>query len=154
SVPLHGMSSHNGWGTHAELPQARLFPPGIQIYQPLNDPVWTDTYEHLRGDDPVIGLYLNRQARALPWWIMKNHHVANLAFDDLPVLVTLCRICSGSSAFRAEVEGRRLKFRARGEYNGTILLEEEWTMTMWSPFTGVALTGVMRGAALERLPVS
>jgi len=145
------------WDTHAELPQARLFPPRMQAnchFQPLNDPVWTDAYEHLRDDDPVIGLYLNRQARALPWWIMKNHHVANLAFDDLPVLVTLCEMCSGSSAFRAEVQGRRLMLRVRGQYNGTILLEEGSTKTMWSPFTGVALTGVMRGAALERLPVS
>lgn len=126
----------------------------LSWHQPLNDPVWTDAYEHLRDEDPVIGLYLNRQARALPWWIMKNHHVANLAFDDLPVLVTLCEMCSGSSAFRAEVQGRRLMFRLRGQYNGTILLEEGSTKTMWSPFTGVALTGVMRGAALERLPVS
>jgi Protein of unknown function (DUF3179) len=167
-VQHHGTSSHcddhdcddpgeEGWGTHAELPQARLFPPRMQtlsFHQPLNTPVWTDSYEHLRDDDPVIGLYLNRQARALPWWIMKNHHVANLAFDDLPVLVTLCELCSGSSAFRAEVQGRRLMFRLRGLYNGTILLMEGSTNTMWSPFTGVALTGVIRGAALERLPVS
>jgi len=85
---------------------------------------------------------------------MKNHHAANLTFDDLPVLVTLCEVCSGSSAFRAELQGRRLMFKLRGQYNGTILLEEEWTKTMWSPFTGVGLTGEMRGVALERLPLS
>src|SRR5262249_56066161 len=62
-------------------------------------------------------------------------------------------MCSGSSAFRAELPGRRLMFRQRGHYNGTILLEEESTKTMWSPFTGVGLTGDMRGLALERLPV-
>jgi len=164
----HGAASHGddhdcddpgeqGWGTHAELPQARLFLPKAQalsFHRPLNDPVWTDTYEHLRDDDPVIGLYLNRQARALPWWIMKNHHVANLTLDDLPVLVTLCEMCSGSSAFRAELQGRRLVFGLRGQYNGTILLQEEATKTMWSPFTGVGLTGDMRDVALERLPVS
>jgi hypothetical protein len=128
--------------------QARSF------HQPLNDPVWTDAYGHLRDDDPVIGLYLNRQAWALPWWIMKNHHAANLAFEHVPVLVTLCEMCSSSSAFRAEVQGRRLMFRLRGQYNGTILLEEESTKTLWSPFTGVGLTGVMRSVALERLPLS
>jgi hypothetical protein len=139
------------------LPQAYLFslgPDAPSYHQPLNDPVWTDTYEHLRDDDPVIGLYLNRQARALPWWIMKNHHVANLNVDDLPLLVTLCELCSGSSAFRAELQGRRLMFRLRGQYNGTILLVEDSTKTMWSPFTGVGLTGDMRGVALERLPAS
>ncbi len=161
----HGTSGHyddhcvpgDRGGTHPELPQARLFPAEMQAlpwHQPLNEPVWTDAYEHLRDDDPVIGLYLSGQARALPWWIMKNHHVANLAFDDLPVLVTLCEMCSGSSAFRAELEGHRLMFRLRGQYNGTILLEEDATQTMWSPFTGVGLTGAMRGMALERLPLS
>ena len=45
-------------------------------------------------------------------------------------------------------------FRHRGHYNGTILLEEETTRTLWSPFTGVALTGTIRGLALERLAVS
>jgi len=143
--------------THAALPHASLF--GAEqlqhcFCQPLNDPVWTDAYDHLRDDDPVLGLYLNRQARALPWWIMKNHHVANLALDGLPVLVTLCEMCSGASAFRAEVEGRRLAFRLRGMYNATILVADSPTNSLWSPFTGVALEGAMRGAVLERLPLS
>ncbi len=140
-----------------ELPQAHLFGLkrlGHSWCQPLNDPVWTDAYDHLRDDDPVLGLYLGRRAWALPWWIMKNHHVANLAFDDLPVLVTLCEMCSGAAAFRAEVEGRRLAFRLRGQYNATILLDDASTNSLWSPFTGVALAGVMRGAALEQLPLS
>jgi len=144
------------WDKHAELPEARLARAemlGISWAQPLNDPIWTDAYDHLRDDDPVIGLYLNRQARALPWWIMKNHHVANLVFDDMAVLITLCEMCSGSSAFRAEAGGRRLMFSLRGQYNGTILLEEHSTKTLWSPFTGVALTGALRGSALQRFPV-
>jgi hypothetical protein len=139
-----------------ELPQARFFGAdqlAHHWHQPLNDPVWTRAYDHLRDDDPVLGVYLNRQARALPWWIMKNHHVANLVFDDLPVLVTLCEMCTGAAAFRAEVEGRRLAFRLLGQYNATILLGDTSTNSLWSPFTGVALTGVMRGAALERLPL-
>ena len=143
--------------THEELPRARLFRANQLAHsfcQPLNAPVWTDAYGHLRDDDPVLGLYLNRQARALPWWIMKNHHVANLVLDNLPVLVTLCEMCSGASAFRAEVEGRRLAFRLRGLYNATILLSDASTDSLWSPFTGVALAGAMRGAVLERLPLS
>ena len=94
--------------THCELPQAHLF--GAQQLadswrQPLSDPVWTDVYDRLRDDDPVLGLYLGRRARALPWWIMKEPHAANITFDDRPVLVRLCVMCSSASAFRAEVEG-------------------------------------------------
>ena len=140
-----------------ELPQAHRFDAkqlaGGRL-QPLNDPVWTDAYDHLREDDPVLGLYLGRRAWALPWWIMKRPHVANLAFDDRPVLVTLCPTSSSASAFRAEVGGQRLVFRVRGKYNGTMLLEDGSTDSLWSPFTGVALAGAMRGAVLERLPLS
>jgi hypothetical protein len=149
--------AHTNYDTHEELPQARLYRAdqlGHSWCRPLNDPVWTDAYDHLRDDDPVLGLYLGRRAWALPWWIMKNHHVANLAFDDLPVLVTLCEMCSGAAAFRAEAEGRRLAFRLRGQYNATILLDDASTGSLWSPFTGVALAGAMRGAALQRLPLS
>jgi uncharacterized protein DUF3179 len=145
------------WCTHEELPQARLYPAELQavsFHQPLNQPVWTDAYGHLRDNDPVLGLYLGARAWALPWWIMKNHHVANLVFDGLPLLVTLCEMCSSAAAFRAEAEGRRLVFRPRGHYNGTIVLDETSTGSLWSPFTGVALTGRMRGTTLERLPLS
>ena len=145
------------WPTVEALPGARLYPRELQNeswHQPLDHPIWTETHGHLRPDDPVLGFHLNRRAWALPWWIVKNHHVANLAFDGLPVLVTLCEMCSGAAAFRAEVDGRRLAFRPRGHYNGTLLLEETTTGSHWSPFTGVALTGSMRGTALERLPLS
>jgi hypothetical protein len=143
--------------THEDLPRARLFRAeqlAHSFCKPLDAPVWTDAYDHLRDDDPVLGLYLNGQARALPWWIMKNHHVANLVLDDLPVLVTLCEMCSGASAFRAEVDGGSLAFRLRGLYNATILLSDASTDTLWSPFTGVGLAGAMRGAVLERLPLA
>jgi len=151
----HGAQAY--YDTHGELPCARLYPPqklADSWRQPLDSPVWTKAYHHLRSDDPILGLYLKHQARALPWWIMKNHHVANLVFDDLPVLVTLCEMCSGAAAFRAEVEGRRLRFRLRGQYNATILLEDALTQSLWSPFTGVSLAGMMRGAALQRFPLS
>jgi len=143
--------------THCQLPQAQLFD-GRQLEdswrQPLNDPAWSDAHHHLRDDDPVLGLYLGRQAWALPWWIMKEPHVANLSLDEGPVLVTLCVMCSSAAAFRAEVEGKRLAFRLRGRYNGTMLLEDRSTTSLWSPFTGVALSGPMRGTTLERLPLS
>jgi hypothetical protein len=63
-------------------------------------------------------------------------------------------MCSSASAFRAEADGERLAFRLRGKYNGTMLLEDRSTQSLWSPFTGVALTGPMRGSVMERLPLS
>ena len=101
---------------HRELPQARLFEMKELVEkkrQPLNDPVWTDVYDHLRAGDPVLGLCLDRRAWALPWWIMRHPHVANLLFEDGPVVVTLCVMSSSASAFRAEIGGQRLDFKTR-----------------------------------------
>jgi hypothetical protein len=142
--------------TVEQLPHARLLRPDqlARLPQPLNNPVWTNVYGHLRDDDPILGLYLGRRAWALPWWIMRKPHVANLEFEGQPVLVTLCPVCSSASAFRAEVEGLSLVFRVRGKYNGTMLLEDTSTTSLWAPFTGVALAGAMRGLSLERLPLS
>jgi len=145
------------WRSPESLPKARIYPEKLQAvswHQPLNEPVWISTYDHLRDDDPVLGLYLGRQPRALPWWIMKNHHVANLVFDGSPVLVALCEMCSTGSAFRAAHEGCRLMFRPHGHYNGTLLFEETTTGSLWSPVTGVALAGELRGVTLERLALS
>ena len=142
--------------SRADLPHACLIPVQRLAHpalQPLDDPVWSDAYGHLRGDEPVLGLYLNRQARALPWSIMRHPHVANVVLDDRPVLAVLCPVCSGAAAFRSELEGSRLTFRVRGRYNGTVLLEDRTTASLWSPFTGVALAGPARGARLERLPL-
>ena len=62
-----------------DLPHARPYSEdSLSRWLPLNDPVWTDTYGHLRDEDPVLGLYVDSEARALPWWIMKSHHVANI----------------------------------------------------------------------------
>jgi len=148
----------DGIDVQAELPHASLFE-AKQLeqswLQPLDDPIWTDDYDHVRGDDPILGIYLNRRAWALPWWIMKKPHVANVALDAEPVLVTLCPMCSTASAFRAEVEGRHpLLFRVRGRYNGTMLLEDRSTGSLWSPITGEALAGPLRRANLARLPLS
>jgi hypothetical protein len=154
---MHSHTRTKSWDKHEQLPHARLFREdrlSVSWFQPLNEPRWTGAYVHLHDDDPVLGLCVDREARALPWWIMKNHHVANLVFSDRPMLVTLCEMCSGAAAFRAEVDGRRLMFRLRGMYNGTILLDDMSTGSLWSPFTGTALAGPMRGAALERMPLS
>jgi len=149
----HG--GHDAFETTDALPHALLFRSDFtkSWHAPLSEPRWTNTYDHLRDDDPILGLSLNDRPRALPWWIMKNHHVANLVLEGLPILVTLCEMCSGAAAFRAEVDGRRLSFRLRGNYNATILLDDTSTNSLWSPFTGVALAGAMRGATLERLPL-
>jgi hypothetical protein len=128
---------------------------GAPWHRPLNDSVWrtADAAGHMTPHDPVLGLYLNSKAWALPWWVIKNHHVANLILDDQPILITFCEICSSASAFNPVLQGRRHTFRIVGIYNGTILISDFETESFWSPFTGEALHGPLKGSRLERWPL-
>src|SRR5436309_14997096 len=58
---------------------------------PLKDPpfVPVDRAGHMRDDDDVIGICLEGDARAYPWWILDNHHVANDLVGGQPVTVVL-----------------------------------------------------------------
>ena len=120
---------------------------------PLTAPVWLSAHDarHMRPEDPVLGLLVEGKPYALPWWMMKNHHVANLTLEGRPILVTLCEVCSGAAAFHPVLDDRRLTFRVEGGFNGTFITTDYETGSLWAPFTGEALHGPLQGARLERL---
>ena len=124
-------------------------------HTPLENPRWVkaDDDAHMRPDDAVLGVLQGGMACALPWWMMKNHHVANLELQGRPVMVVLCEACAGASAFDARVDGQRLRFRVDGKYNGTHILKDIDTGSHWTPFDGSAAHGPMKGARLEQLPL-
>ena len=121
---------------------------------PLQAPTWVPGAQagHMRGEDPVLALQLG-EAYALPWWIMKNHHVANLTLEGEAVLVTLCEACSTGCAFRPVVGGQVLTFVWTGRYRGSILIRDHQTGSLWAPFTGECLEGEHQGVQLEPLPM-
>jgi len=125
--------------------------------KPLNDPAdWrnADDSQHMRPDDPVLGIYRNGQAWALPWWIMKNHHVANLVLEDEPILVTLCEVCSSAGAFLAAPDSQRYTFRLAGMYNGTNLITDLETGSFWNPFKAEVLGDEKCRVRLQRIPLA
>lgn len=125
--------------------------------KPLNEPAdWRNegNYDHMRPEDPVLGVYRNGKAWALPWWIMKNHHVANVTLDGQPILITLCEVCSSSSAFLADPADRHHHFRLAGLYNGTNLITDLETGSLWNPFKGEAISGPQQGTLLPRIPLA
>jgi hypothetical protein len=123
--------------------------------EPLTDPVWVSVQDatEMRSDDPVLGFHVDSQPYAIPWWIMKNHHVANLTLDDRPLVVKLCEVCTSSGAFDPVVDGRRLTFMVKGAYKGTFVTMDFETGSIWAPFLGQALLGPLEGTRLERQPV-
>lgn len=61
------------------------------FHAPLEDARWVPAADdgHMRPDDAVVGWIAGDCAYALPWWVLKNHHVANLVQDSGPVMVVL-----------------------------------------------------------------
>lgn len=119
---------------------------------PLDKPVWKvgADADFMKPDDPVIGFMTEKNTYAIPWWVIKNHHVANLDLDDEEILITLCELCSSASAFDPRVDGERLYFRIVGIYNGTHILGDRQTGTYWLSFLGKAKHGPHEGKQLRR----
>ena len=123
---------------------------------PLERPALRTVAEagHMRDDDLVFGVSVGGQARAYPWWIAKNFHVVDDVVGGEPVALAFCEQCTGAAVFRRTLDGRALAFEVAGVYNGTIILRDRQTRSLWAPFSGRALEGPMAGRALERLPLT
>ena len=155
--PIRNILQGPKFEVHKELPEARVMTDRMLRKQPwlppLEEPDWRSPGDdaHMRPEDPVLGIYRNGKAWALPWWIMGDHHIANLILDGQPVLVTLCGVCSSGSAFDSIHDAQRLNFRLAGLYNGTQLIKDVETSSLWNHINGEALFGPLKGTFLERI---
>lgn len=109
---------------------------------------------HMRDEDLVFGVSVAGQERAYPWWVAKNYHVVDDVVGGVPVVLAFCEQCSGAAAFRRTLDARVLVFEVAGVYNGTIILRDRQTRSLWAPFSGRALEGPLAGRKLERVAVS
>jgi hypothetical protein len=112
--------------------------------------------DHMRPDDIVVGVVIDQQARAYPWWIISNYHVVNDLVGQAPVYVALCELCSGSSAFSPVISelknGRPLTFQISGIASGTFQVSDYQTLSQWHPFTGTCVGGALKGRKLQKIP--
>ena len=76
SMPLSWYSELTGQG-----PDEVGLSPGARRPHalPLNNPSFVQGKyaRHVRPDDLVVGVVVKGQARAYPWWVVRNHHVIN-----------------------------------------------------------------------------
>lgn len=124
------------------------------FHRPLASPAFLPAKEasYMRPDDPVVGIRANGKSWALPWFVLKNHHVANLDLDGAPWAITFCERCTGSAAYDPVVDGRRLHFEEIGVYRGVPLLTDLETGSYWEDFSGRAFRGPLSGKVLEQRP--
>ena len=128
---------------------------GPAYFNPLDQPAWVraNSADEMRDDDFILGISVAEGHYALPWWVMKNHHVANLRFPNVSLVVALCENCSSGAAFNPVVDGKQLSFRVAGTYNGTFFIKDLETTSYWAPFIGEGIYGHYLGEILEPFPL-
>lgn len=122
---------------------------------PLDDPRWVRPSEAslMRDEDPVLGFEAAGRMWAIPWWVMKNHHVANLTLEGQSFLVTLCEACVAGGVFDPTLGGRRGSFQVNGWYNGSPLMTDDLTGSLWVLPYGRCVAGPSEGVTLPMRPI-
>jgi hypothetical protein len=108
----------------------------------------------VKADTPVLGVALGHAARAYPVHLMEWHEVVNDAFGDTPIAVTYDPLTGVPRAFVARAGDRNLHFGVSGLiYESGLLMYDRETESLWSQFTGQALSGPLAGTRLQRIRI-
>jgi len=108
----------------------------------------------LEPAEPVIGLFLDGEARAYPLRILTWHEIVNDEVAGRPVAVTYCPLCNAALVFDRTLEdGRVLDFGTTGKLrHSDLVMYDRTTESWWQQFTGEAVVGELTGTLLEMLP--
>lgn len=102
----------------------------------------------LRPRDTIVGLETGGEAKAYPMSALRRALVVNDTVGDRPVLIVHQPASDTTTAFVAEVDGRRLRFRAAdSEADQLVDLQ---THSTWNAY-GVCVAGRMKGTRLKPL---
>ncbi len=124
---------------------------------PIDQPQYTsiaEADEWLEDQEPVLVLEIDGTARAYPIQILTFHEIVNDVLAGQPVLVTYCPLCNSGLAFDPTIRGETLDFGTSGRlFQSNLIMYDRQTQSLWSQFTGQAVTGPLIEEELERLPL-
>lgn len=122
------------------------------IDKPIFKPISEIT--NIAGNEPVIGLQINGDARAYPLRILMWHEIVNDTVGGKPITVTFCPLCNAAIVFDRTVNGKVLDFGTTGLLrNSDLVMYDRQSQSWWQQFTGTAIVGSMLGTELTVLPV-
>jgi hypothetical protein len=101
----------------------------------------------------VLGIPLGTRSRAYPLGLLDRYEVVNDGVVALPYVVARCGLTGVAAVYDRRAGGRELEFENSGAlWRDTLVLRDRQTGTYWSAATGAAISGVLAGARLERIP--
>ncbi len=108
--------------------------------------------EWLAGQEPVVAVEVNGEARAYPLQILTWHEIVNDEIGGRPIIVTFCPLCNAAIAFDRTVNGEPTEFGVSGLLrNSDMVMYDRQTESLWQQFTGEAIVGDAVGTRLEFL---
>jgi len=111
--------------------------------------------EWLAGNEPVIALEIDGDARAYPLQILTWHEIVNDRVGGVPVIVTFCPLCNAALTFDRRVAGQVYEFGTSGLLrNSDLVMYDRTTESLWQQLTGEAIVGDMVGKRLRFVPSS
>ena len=155
--------SNRGWTTDFSLhsvPYNEIIsggPPRDGI-PPIDDPKFTtfeDADTWLGGQEPVIALEINGDARAYPLQILTWHEIVNDVVGGVPVAATFCPLCNSAIVFDRRLGGVVYDFGTSGKLRKSdLIMWDRQTESWWQQFTGEAIVGELTGKGLTFVPAS
>lgn len=108
---------------------------------------------NIDGNEPVISLSIEADARAYPLRVLIWHEIVNDTVNGRPVAITYCPLCNSALVFERVVDGRILDFGTTGKLrNSDLVMYDRQTESWWQQFTGQAIVGTMMGNELRLIP--
>ncbi|MFZ5609197.1 MAG: DUF3179 domain-containing (seleno)protein [Pseudomonadota bacterium] len=132
----------------------------LTVYGEANTPPSLDNPEFVPLDfagfvgglEPVIAVTLSGVVKVYPVRILAYHGVVNDTIGEIPVAVTYCGPCAGATVVKRTAPLGPVEIEAAGAiYDGSLLLSDRATGTLWRQRDGQALAGPHQGHALEVL---
>jgi len=113
-----------------------------------------DDADFLEGDDRILGVTLDGEARAYPIAILNWHEIVNDRIGDQHFAVTYCPLCGTGMVFATNVQDTALVLGVSGLlYNSDMLLYDRNTESLWSQILAAAVSGPLAGTRLPQIPV-
>ena len=109
----------------------------------------------LAGDDLILGVVIDGDARAYPAKILDHHEIVNDTVGGMPIAITYCPLCGSGVAVSRVFGDITTEFGVSGIlYNSDLVLYDRASNTLWSQIEGVAVAGSQTGTKLKTLPVT
>jgi hypothetical protein len=123
-----------------------------KMFYPLKTKEFTSGSEtKIGGDQLVLGVSINGEAKAYPIEVIGYHHQVNDTVGNQPVLITYCTVCRTGRAYKPIVNGQPESFRLVGMDHFNAMFEDKTTGSWWRQVNGEAIAGPLKGSTLEEV---